>query len=520
MLLKNKTAIITGCNRGIGKAILEKFAENGANIFACARKEYPEFVENIKNLAEKYNVEITPLYFDMTDSEAMKAAVTTIRKSKRQIDILVNNAGILADSNLFQMSPIENMRKTFDVNFFAQMRLTQYISRLMQKSGGSIVFISSVVALDGSPGQIGYVGSKSALIGATKTLSIELGQTNIRVNAVAPGIIETDMGDELNQELAQNIIERSALKRRGTPAEVANTVLFLASDLSNYITGQYIRVDGGAFAGIGRGGVIDLDVDKIYSLAKKMRLSVIETGYSAGGKNGAHFGGALSAIEILACLYGGVMNKDDCFILSKAHGCLALYVALAHTGHFPLEDLKTFEQNESELGGHPVMNPARGIEFSGGSLGMGLSQGVGVALGFKRKNLDSRVFVLLGDGECDEGSVWEGIMSAAHFKLDNLIVIVDKNKLQSDGETSSIMDLQDLAAKFESFGFDTYEVDGHDISALCNAFNSTINKNSRPKVIVANTIKGKGVSFMENQFEWHHKALTEQQYKDALAEVK
>ena len=251
-----------------------------------------------------------------------------------------------------------------------------------------------------------------------------------------------------------------------------------------------------------------------------MRLSVIETGYGAG-KNGAHFGGALSAIEILACLYGGIMNKDDCFILSKAHGCLALYTALAHTGHFPLEDLKTFEQNDSELIGHLVMNPARGIEFSGGSLGMGLSQGIGMALGFRRQNLDNHVFVLLGDGECDEGSVWEGVMSAAHFKLDNLIVIVDKNKLQSDGETSSVMDLQDLADKFDSFGFDVYEVDGHDISDLCEIFTTTLkNKNTHPKVIVADTIKGKGVSFMENQFEWHHKALTEQQYKDALSEVK
>ncbi len=196
-----------------------------------------------------------------------------------------------------------------------------------------------------------------------------------------------------------------------------------------------------------------------------MRLSVIETGYGAG-KNGAHFGGALSAIEILACLYGGIMNKDDCFI--------ALYTALAHTGHFPLEDLKTFEQNDSELIGHLVMNPARGIEFSGGSLGMGLSQGIGMALGFRRQNLDNHVFVLLGDGECDEGSVWEGVMSAAHFKLDNLIVIVDKNKLQSDGETSSVMDLQDLADKFDSFGFDVYEVDGHDISDLCEIFTTTL----------------------------------------------
>lgn len=270
------------------------------------------------------------------------------------------------------------------------------------------------------------------------------------------------------------------------------------------------------------------DLEVIKTLAKNMRRSIVETGYAAG-KNGAHFGGALSAVEILACLYGGVMNIDpknpvqearDVFIMSKAHGCLALYTALAHAGYFPVDDLKTFEQNESELGGHPSMNPARGIEFSGGSLGMGLSQGVGMALGFRRKNLDNRVFVLLGDGECDEGSIWEAAMAAAHFKLDNLIVIVDKNKLQSDGETSSVMDLGDVAAKFSTFGFAAYAVDGHDIPALCETFDKiAAEKNSRPKAIIAATVKGKGVSFMENQVEWHHKALNAQQYSDAISEV-
>ena len=246
MLLKGKTAIITGCNRGIGKAILEKFAENGANIFACARKEYPEFVENINALTEKYSVEITPIYFDMTDEDAMKAAVMSIKKSRRNIDILVNNAGIISESLLFQMTPIDNMRKVFEVNFFAQMRLTQYISRLMQRTGGgSIIFMSSISALDGAPGQLEYVGSKAAVIGSTKALAKEFGNSKIRVNAVAPGLIDTDMGNQADTQLSNDIIERSALKRWGKPEEIANAALFFASDLSSYITGQYLRVDGG-----------------------------------------------------------------------------------------------------------------------------------------------------------------------------------------------------------------------------------------------------------------------------------
>lgn len=529
MLLKDKTAIITGCNRGIGKAILENFAMNGANIFACVRKETNEFNELIKTLIEKYSVEIIPLYFDMTDEVAMKEAVMTIRKSKRKIDVLVNNAGIISESMLFQMTPIENMKKVFEVNFFAQMRLTQYISRLMQNFGGSIIFMSSVAAMDGVPGQLEYIGSKSAIIGAVKTLSYEFGTYNIRVNAIAPGPTKTDMGNQISEELAQDSINRSALGRWGEPEDIAKSVLFLASDLSNYVTGQVIRVDGGGYVGTRlRGGGIELDLNHIRELAKKIRISVIETGYLAG-KKGAHFGGALSAVEILACLYGGVMKIDpknptaqprDIFIASKAHCVLALYSALAHSGFFSVDDLKTFEQDESDLGGHPVMNISRGIEFSGGSLGMGLSQGIGVALGYRRMNVDNHIFVLLGDGECDEGSVWEGIMAASHFKLDNLIVIVDKNNLQSDGFTSNIMSLDNLSFKFFSFGLDVFEVDGHNINELCDTFQIVLNtKNNRPKIIIANTIKGKGISFMENKFEWHHRILTQQQFEEAIHNV-
>ena len=533
MLLENKTAVITGCARGIGREILRTFAENGANVFACVRKETEEFSERIKDLSEKNGVEIIPLYFDLRDEVAMKNAVMQIRKSKKKIDILVNNAGIISESLLFQMTPIENMREVFEVNFFAQIRLTQYISRLIQKNenGGSIVFMSSIAAFDGTPGQLEYIGSKAAIAGITKALSYEFGPLNIRVNAVAPGPTKTDMGNEISEELAEDAIKRSALGRWGTPEEVANVVLFLASDLSNYVTGQCIRVDGGGYVGARIGGGGYKKLKEFYALrdfAKKIRLSAIKIGYAAG-KKGAHFGGGLSSVEILACLYGGIMNVDphnptredrDIFIAGKAHCVLSLYPALAYSGFFPVERLEEFEKDASEFGGHPTMNVALGIEFSGGSLGMGLSQGVGVALGFRRKNLDNHVFVLIGDGECNEGSVWEAAMSAAHFQLDHLIVIVDKNGLQYDGETSAVMDLQNLSAKFCSFGFDTYETDGHDVIALCDAFEDALRKkNGRPKAIVAKTVKGKGVSFMENRAEWHHGILSQKNYELAIAEL-
>ena len=247
MLLKGKTAVITGCNRGIGAAMLKTFAENGADIFACVRKETDEFSDRIKNLSEQNGVEIIPLYFDMRDADAMKNSVAQIRKSHKQIDILVNNAGMISENLLFHMTPIENMRELFEVNFFAQIRLTQYISRLMQKNsnGGSIIFMSSIAGLDGNPGQLEYVGSKAAILGITKTLAREFGAFNIRVNAMAPGIIETDMGNQVNEEMADDIIKHSPLQRRGKPEEIANVALFLASDLSSYVTSECIRISGG-----------------------------------------------------------------------------------------------------------------------------------------------------------------------------------------------------------------------------------------------------------------------------------
>ncbi len=247
MLLKGKNAIVTGCSRGIGKAIMRAFARNGANVFACIRQMTQEFEDEMDCLKNEYSVEIWPICFDICDEAGTKQAVAEIRKLHQPIDILVNNAGAISDDILFQMTPISNMRELFEVNFFAQMRMVQYVSRLMQrnKQGGSIIHMASVAGLDGAPGQLEYVSSKAALIGATRTLAREFGKDRIRVNAIAPGVIDTEMGNAMNDSLSKDLIGHSALGRQGTPEEVADTAVFLASDLSGYITGQIIRVDGG-----------------------------------------------------------------------------------------------------------------------------------------------------------------------------------------------------------------------------------------------------------------------------------
>ena len=245
-MLKGKTAIITGTARGIGKATLEVFAENGADIYAHARKETPEFLAELARLSKEHNVEIRPFCFDLTDNSAMKARVKDIAAAKRPVDILINNAGMVEESASFIMTSAEKMKSVFEVNFFAQMMLTQYIVRLMtRQSKGSIINISSIAAIDGEPGQLEYNAGKAALIGATRKLAGELAPFGIRVNAIAPGIVETDMSGKIRQELKEQILERTFMKRIGLPREIAGAALFFASELSSYVTGQILRVDGG-----------------------------------------------------------------------------------------------------------------------------------------------------------------------------------------------------------------------------------------------------------------------------------
>ncbi len=250
-MLKGKCSVITGANRGIGLEILKKVASCSQEgfIFACARRDTREFESVISELSEKYNVVIEPLYFDLVDSESIKRAVKQIKKSGRSVDVLVNNAGINTPYQRFQMISIEEYRKTMEVNTFGHLQLTQYISRMMMQSKkGSIINISSIAGTDGFYASCDYVASKAAIMGITVQEARELGAFGIRVNHIAPGVTSTEMIEGNDDNMLESLKPAIMLGRFGRPEEIANVVLFLASDLSSYITGQEIRVDGGSSA--------------------------------------------------------------------------------------------------------------------------------------------------------------------------------------------------------------------------------------------------------------------------------
>ncbi len=245
-MLVGKNIVITGSMRGIGKSTVEKCAYYGANIWACARNGSAEFENELNLLAKKYNVQIWPVYFDLSDENQIKNAVKEIKKQHLQIDALVNCAGVIPESHSFQMMSIDSLMAVLNVNLIGTTILTQYISRIMvRQKHGNIVNISSIAALDGIPGQYEYVTSKAALIGSTIKLANELANDGIRVNAIAPGIIETEMSSKMSDFLKETVVNQTMMKRLGKPEEIANVIAFLSSDLSSYITGQVIRVDGG-----------------------------------------------------------------------------------------------------------------------------------------------------------------------------------------------------------------------------------------------------------------------------------
>jgi len=246
MLLQGKTAVITGCSGGIGKSLVEVFARNGANIWACSRTPSDEYLYELRDLAERSSVRISPLFFDLSESDQIANSMKTILSSREHIDILVNNAGVVSKNALFQLTPMNTIKEIFEINFFSHLLITQYLLKAMtRQKSGSIINISSVAGIDGEPGQLEYVCSKAALIGATKKLSRELSFAGIRVNAIAPGIIETPMIDIMTESVMAKFMQQCSMKRAGEPREIANVALFLASDMSSYITGQVIRADGG-----------------------------------------------------------------------------------------------------------------------------------------------------------------------------------------------------------------------------------------------------------------------------------
>jgi len=269
-----------------------------------------------------------------------------------------------------------------------------------------------------------------------------------------------------------------------------------------------------------RTGAVGVD-----ELARRIRVHCVEMTARA---NASHVGGALSAADILAVLYGKILRFDatkpdwpdrDRFILSKGHACTALYAALAETGYFPLEKLETFYADGSPLAGHATHKDMPGVEVSTGSLGHGLPLSTGMALAGRRDGRAYRVFCLISDGECNEGSTWEPALFAPHHSLDNLVVIVDYNKIQSLGRVEDVIDLAPLADKWRAFGWATEELDGHDTRALESALERVPLEAGKPTCIVAHTVKGKGVSFMEDELLWHYRAPLGDLLDRALAEI-
>jgi len=265
------------------------------------------------------------------------------------------------------------------------------------------------------------------------------------------------------------------------------------------------------------------DVGTLEKRAAEVRLRIVD---SMGPDKFHHFGGSLSATDLLVALYYYKMRyraeepewpERDRLVLSKGHAVPALYVCLALCGFFPMSELDTLKQFGSNLQGHPDMRKTCGLEANTGSLGMGLSVANGMALAGRVAGRDYRVYALLGDGECQEGQVWEAAMTAAHYRLDTVTAIVDRNELQAMGQTEERMSVEPLASKWEGFGWEAFEIDGHDMGAICGALDAATAVEGRPVAIIAHTVKGKGVPFMEGQPGFHNATIGEEQFQEATA---
>ena len=267
-------------------------------------------------------------------------------------------------------------------------------------------------------------------------------------------------------------------------------------------------------------------INELERMACQMRMDVVQMGPRSG--NVPHIAPAFSCADIVSALYFHFLNvrpeeprwdERDRFVISKGHGALCVYSALAHRGYFPVEDLPTLRHLGSYLQGHPCMQEVPGVDMSSGSLGQGISAAVGMALGARMSGADFRVYTLLGDGEIEEGQVWEAAMFAGHRKLDNLVVIVDNNGLQIDGKVENVCSPYPIGEKFKAFNFHVIEIDGNDMQQIREAFAQARSTKGMPTAIVAHTVKGKGVSFMEGQVGWHGKAPNDEEYKIAMADL-
>ena len=261
--------------------------------------------------------------------------------------------------------------------------------------------------------------------------------------------------------------------------------------------------------------MVTKSISKLEDISKEIRRNILFQVYNASS---GHVGGALSCADILVAIYFNLINEGDKVVLSKGHASAALYATLAEIGFFSKEELATFRKLNSRLQGHPSCLKTPGVDASSGSLGQGLSIANGIALAFKMDNKYNYVYAILGDGEIDEGQIWEATMTASHYKINNLIAFLDYNKLQIDGTNDEVMRIAPVNEKFKAFGFYVQKINGHDFNEIISAVKNA-KQQYKPSMIIANTIKGKGVSFMENKCEWHGKAPKKEEYEMAIREL-
>lgn len=261
--------------------------------------------------------------------------------------------------------------------------------------------------------------------------------------------------------------------------------------------------------------MVTKSISELEDISKEIRRNILFQVYNASS---GHVGGALSCADILVAIYFNLINEGDKVVLSKGHASAALYATLAEVEFFPKEELTTFRKLNSRLQGHPSCLKTPGVDASSGSLGQGLSIANGIALAFEMDKKDNYVYAILGDGEIDEGQIWEAAMTASHYKINNLITFLDYNKLQIDGTNDEVMRIAPVKEKFEAFGFYVQEINGHDFNEIISAVKNA-KQQDKPSMIIANTIKGKGVSFMENKCEWHGKAPKKEEYEMAIREL-
>lgn len=261
--------------------------------------------------------------------------------------------------------------------------------------------------------------------------------------------------------------------------------------------------------------MVTRSISELEDISKEIRRNILFQVYNASS---GHVGGALSCADILVAIYFNLINEGDKVVLSKGHASAALYATLAEVGFFQKEELTTFRKLNSRLQGHPSCLKTPGVDASSGSLGQGLSIANGIALAFEMDKKDNYVYAILGDGEIDEGQIWEAAMTASHYKINNLITFLDYNKLQIDGTNDEVMRIAPVKEKFEAFGFYVQEINGHDFNEIISAVKNA-KQQDKPSMIIANTIKGKGVSFMENKCEWHGKAPKKEEYEMAIREL-